>query len=109
MKFKEAAEAYEVLGNEEKRKAYDEELRYGFGGANTGSTQHSGSGSGGISEEDLFGMFFGSRGAADRAGFDFFSGSGGVRQGGEDRGVKRRAPCRLSWRLRWSRLIRAGK
>lgn len=82
MKFKEAAEAYEVLGNEEKRKAYDEELRYGFGGANTGGTQHSGSGSGGISEEDLFGMFFGSRGAADRAGFDFFSGSGGARKGG---------------------------
>lgn len=96
VKFKEAAEAYEVLGNEEKRKVYDEELRYGFGGANTGGTQHSGSGAysssswespfgsggGGISEEDLFGMFFGSRGAADRAGFDFFSGSGGARQGG---------------------------
>ncbi|MHA6533079.1 DnaJ C-terminal domain-containing protein [Paenibacillus sp. BAC0078] len=95
-RFKEAAEAYEVLGNEEKRKAYDEELRYGFGGARSGGARRGGasssaygdspfgagwsgsySSSGGISEDDLFGMFFGSRGAADRAGFDFF-GSGGA-------------------------------
>lgn len=97
VKFKEAAEAYEVLGNEEKRKVYDEELRYGFGGAGSGSsggTRRSGSassssrdasfgtGAGGIPQEDLFEMFFGSRGAADRAGFDFFSGSGGARQDG---------------------------
>lgn len=123
VKFKEAAEAYEVLGNEEKRKVYDEELRYGFGGANTGGTQHSGSGAysssswespfgsggGGISEEDLFGMFFGSRGAADRAGFDFSPAAAVRGKAGEDRGVKRRAPCRPSWRLRWSRLTRAGK
>ena len=95
-KFKQAAEAYEVLGNEEKRKAYDEELRYGAGGgsgragtwrtgASSGPGRESPFGAGrstsyssgsGIPEEDLFGMFFGSRGAADRAGFDFFSGSG---------------------------------
>lgn len=94
-KFKEAAEAYEVLGNAEKRKAYDEELRYGNGGAarsgawRTGASSGPGrespfgagwsasySSGGGIPEEDLFGMFFGSRGAADRTGFDFFSGGG---------------------------------
>ncbi len=94
-KFKEAAEAYEVLGNEEKRKAYDQELHYGFGGAASGGTRRSGASSsaygdspfgagwggsssfgGSIPDDDLFGMFFGSRGAADRAGFDFFSGSG---------------------------------
>ncbi|WP_310831056.1 DnaJ C-terminal domain-containing protein [Paenibacillus pedocola] len=95
-KFKEAAEAYEVLGNEEKRKAYDEELRYGSGrpgqpgawrtaGASSGSGRESPFGAGwsgsystagGIPEEDLFSMFFGSRGGADRSGFDFFSGSG---------------------------------
>lgn len=93
-KFKEAAEAYEVLGNDEKRKAYDEELRYGFGGARPGAaggTRRSGTasssswdasfgaGAGGIPQEDLFEMFFGSRGAAERSGFDFFSGSGGTR------------------------------
>ncbi|OKP83467.1 hypothetical protein A3844_21750 [Paenibacillus helianthi] len=97
-KFKEAAEAYEVLGNDEKRKSYDEELRYGFGGAAAGKGQRRGGASsasygetpfgtgwsgsstssgGGMEGEDLFNMFFGSRGAADRAGFDFFSGSGG--------------------------------
>lgn len=87
-KFKEAAEAYEVLGNEGKRKLYDEEQEYGaqrgrtsgasswdsnFGGGWSGAYSSAGTG---IPEEDLFGMFFGNRGSADRAGFDFFSGSG---------------------------------
>ncbi|MDF9840847.1 curved DNA-binding protein [Paenibacillus sp. PastF-1] len=99
-RFKEAAEAYEVLGNEEKRAAYDEELRFGAAGSGSaGSWRAGGPSSGwqsgwesvfgagrggaysasgsGIDEEDLFGMFFGSRGAADRAGFDFFGGFGG--------------------------------
>jgi curved DNA-binding protein len=99
-KFKEAAEAYEVLGNEEKRKLYDEELLYGaqrgraggaassgasswdsnFGGSWSGGTYSTGGS--GISEEDLFGMFFGNRGSADRAGYDFFSSSGSGRSGG---------------------------
>ncbi|WP_397386683.1 DnaJ C-terminal domain-containing protein [Paenibacillus sp. MMS20-IR301] len=99
-KFKEAAEAYEVLGNEEKREIYDEELRYGSGRAGArgprgngsasssswetpfGAGWSSGAGSGGIAEEDLFGMFFGSRGAAERSGFDFFGG-GAARQSGD--------------------------
>lgn len=100
-KFKEIAEAYEVLGNEGKRKIYDEELLYGFGrggmngNASSGASSwdsnfgggwsrgySSGSTGAGIPEEDLFGMFFGSRGAADRAGFEFFSDSGGYQSGG---------------------------
>lgn len=97
-RFKEAAEAYEVLGDEEKRKIYDEELRYGagFGGSRGergsassaswespfGAGWGSGSVSGDMGADDLFGMFFGSRGAADRAGFSFFSGSGSERPGG---------------------------
>ncbi|MEK5450831.1 DnaJ domain-containing protein [Paenibacillus sp. FSL R7-0331] len=99
-RFKEAAEAYEVLGNEEKRAAYDEELRYGaagFGsaggwradGPTTGrqagwdsafgedrGSAYSAPGSG-FGEDDLFGMFFGSRGAEGRPGFDFFGSSSG--------------------------------
>lgn len=97
-RFKEAAEAYEILGDEEKRKIYDEELRYGTFGAGRQGTRSSGGASyaswdspfgagwgsgaasgGNMPEEDIFGMFFGSRGASERAGFDFFNGS---RQGG---------------------------
>ncbi|MFD1910358.1 hypothetical protein ACFSQ7_50015 [Paenibacillus rhizoplanae] len=68
-------------------KIYDEELRYGAAAGSRGQRSHGsassaswespfGAGwssgaasSGGIPDEDLFGMFFGSRGAADRAGF----------------------------------------
>lgn len=104
-KFKEAAEAYEVLGNEEKRKLYDEELLYGAqrgrtgGGASSGASSWDSNfggnwngystGGSGISEEDLFGMFFGNRGSADRAGFDFFSSSGSGRSNGNPWGESR--------------------
>lgn len=82
-KFKEAAEAYEVLGSEEKRKVYDEEQAYSSGRGKNNGTKASGSGgspfgegwsggyssgSSGIPQEDLFGMFFGNKGAADRGG-----------------------------------------
>lgn len=80
-KFKQAAEAYEVLGNEEKRKTYDEEQRYGAGSATKARGPSSGGSpfgadwggnyswqSAGIPEEDLFGMFFGNRGASGRGG-----------------------------------------
>lgn len=106
-KFKEIAEAYEVLGNEEKRKLYDEELLYGsqrggaYGNASSGasswgsnfgsgwSRSYSTTGKSGISEEDLFGMFFGNRGSADRAGFDFFSSSGNGHTNGNPWGEAR--------------------
>ncbi|AHV95180.1 DnaJ domain-containing protein [Paenibacillus sabinae] len=84
-RFKKIAEAYETLGNEEKRKAYDEALKYGFGrgpsGGETSWEAPGGGWSGGFSfngadipDGDLFDMFFGGGGAANRAGFDFFSG-----------------------------------
>lgn len=125
-KFKEAVEAYEVLGNEDKRKLYDEELLYGAqrgrasGGAASGASswdsKFGGNGSwnggtystggSGISEEDLFGMFFGNRGSADRAGFDFSREvERGVRMA--IRGARPAVLCRRSWILPWSRLIRA--
>jgi len=101
-RFKQAAEAYEVLGHEEKRKAYDEELKYGSGRGTTGATGAGGSsfggswstsystGGSGIPEGDLFEMFFGSRGAADRAGFDFFSGTADG-AGFQESGMRREA------------------
>jgi len=54
-KFKEAAEAYEVLGNEEKRKRYDQ-----FGHAGVGSSAaggYSGDFGGGMTMEDIFSQF----------------------------------------------------
>ena len=48
-KFKEAAEAYEVLSNEEKRRRYDQFGHAGVGGASSG-----GGFGGGMSMEDIF-------------------------------------------------------
>jgi len=72
-KFKEAAEAYEVLGNEEKRKRYDQ-----FGHAGVGGSGGYGGGdfNGGMTMEDIFSQFgdifgghFGSFGGGFSAGF----------------------------------------
>ena len=66
-KFKEAAEAYDVLSNEEKRRRYDQFGHAGMGGA--------GGFGGGMSMDDIFSHFgdiFGSFG-----GFGGFSGFGG--------------------------------
>ena len=67
-KFKEAAEAYDVLSNEEKRRRYDQ---FGHAGMGAGAGGFSG---GGMSMEDIFSHFgdiFGSFG-----GFGGFSGGG---------------------------------
>jgi len=71
-KFKEAAEAYEVLSNEEKRRKYDQFGHAGVGGA-------TGQGGFGMSMEDIFSHFgdiFG-----DAFGFGGFGGFGGARTG----------------------------
>src|ERR1700694_342577 len=69
-KFKEAAEAYEVLSDQEKRAQYD---RYGHAGlSSNGRSAHSGnmedifSQFGDIFGEDIFGSFFGGGGAGAR-------------------------------------------
>ena len=51
-KFKEAAEAYEILGNEEKRKRYDQ-----FGHAGVGGNGYGGGYGGGMTMEDIFSQF----------------------------------------------------
>ena len=76
-KFKEAAEAYEVLSNPDKRARYDQ---FGFAGVDgaAGSGGFGGFGAGGMSMDDIFSMFgdiFGGRG-----GFGGFGGSGQARQ-----------------------------
>lgn len=76
-KFKEAAEAYDVLSNPEKRARYDQ---YGHAGVDGAA---GGYGAGGMSMEDIFSQFgdlFGGFG-----GFGGFSGFGGSRRGTRQR------------------------
>ena len=80
-KFKEAAEAYDVLRDPEKRQRYDQ---FGFAGMNG---QGGFGGSGGMTMDDIFSMFgdiFG--GGSFGGGFGDFSGFGGF---GGSRGGKR--------------------
>lgn len=77
--FKEAAEAYDVLGNEEKRRKYDQ-----FGHAGVGGNSGFGGG-GGFSMDDIFSQFgdvFG-----DDSVFGSFFGGGGGGRGGSRRTV----------------------
>ena len=88
-KFKEAAEAYSVLSDKQKRQQYDQ---FGFDGPNMGGG-FGGFGAGGFSMDDIFSMFgdvFGGRG-----GFGGFSGFGGG-QRAQDRGTDLRLKVRLT-------------
>lgn len=92
-KFKEAAEAYDVLHDPQKRQAYDQ---FGFDGpAGAGGFGGFGGG-GGFSMDDIFSMFgdvFGGRGG----GFGGFGGfGGGRRQATRHRGSDLRLKVRLT-------------
>ena len=74
-KFKEAAEAYEILSDEEKRRRYDQFGHQGAAGQGGGFGGFSG---GGMSMEDIFSQFgdiFGGGGGFS-GGFGGFSGGG---------------------------------
>ncbi|UXP33716.1 molecular chaperone DnaJ [Reichenbachiella agarivorans] len=75
--FKEAAEAYEVLSDPQKKQRYDQFGHAGMGGASSGG----GYGGGGMSMDDIFSQFgdiFGGGGGG--GGFESFFGGGGGRQ-----------------------------
>ncbi len=76
-KFKEAAEAYEVLGNAEKRQRYDQYGHAGVGGAAGG-----GFGGDGMTMEDIF-SHFGDIFGGGFSGFGGFGGFGGSSRGGQ--------------------------
>ena len=78
-KFKEAQEAYEVLGDEEKKSAYD---RFGHAGVDGNS---GGGGGGGAGFSDVFGDVFG----------DIFGGGGGRGRAGPARGSDLRYDLQL--------------
>lgn len=69
-KFKEAAEAYEVLSNPDKKSRYDQFGHQAFDGAG-------GFGGGGMNMEDIFSQFGDIFGGAFGGGFSGFSGFGG--------------------------------
>ena len=90
-KFKEAAEAYSVLSDKQKRQQYDQ---FGFDGPNTGGGFGGFGGGGGFSMDDIFSMFgdvFGGRG-----GFGGFGGFGG---GSSSHAQYRGSDLRLKVRL----------
>ncbi len=88
-KFKEVQESYDILLDDQKRKAYDQ---YGFAGTQAfGGSYANNGGFGGFNSgesgfEDLLGSFFGN----SFGGFDF-GGLGGRTRGGAQRGVPRGA------------------
>lgn len=80
-KFKEAAEAYEVLSNPEKKQRYDQFGHAGMGGAGGGG----GFGGGGMNMDDIFSQFGDIFGGGGGGGFESFFGGGGGRAGGRRR------------------------
>ena len=90
-KFKEAAEAYDVLSNEEKRARYDRFGHAGMGGA-AGGGGFSGFSGGGFSMEDIFEQF------GDIFGGAFGGGFGGGRSS-RSRTVNRGSDIRITVKL----------
>lgn len=90
-KFKEAAEAYEVLSNPEKRQRYDQFGHAGVGGA-AGNGAGGGFSGGGMNMEDIFSQF------GDIFGSGFGGGFGGGGGGGRrmNRGSNLRVKVKLN-------------
>jgi molecular chaperone DnaJ len=87
-KFKEAAEAYEILSNSEKRQRYNQFGHAGVGGASGGGQ----GGYGGMNMDDIFSQF----GDIFGGGFGFGGGNGGSRGG---RRVNRGSNLRVKVKL----------
>lgn len=88
-KFKEAAEAYEVLSNPEKRQRYNQFGHAGVGGASGGGGFHGG----GMNMEDIFSQF------GDIFGDSGFFGGGRSRSGGGGRRANRGTNLRIKVKL----------
>ena len=84
LNFKKAAEAYEVLGNPDKKARYDQYGHQAFEGSQ-------GFGSGGMNMEDIFSQFGDIFGSAFGGGFEGFGGGG--------RGVSKGANLRIRVKL----------
>lgn len=93
-KFKEAAEAYEVLSNPEKKQRYDQ---FGHAGAQSGFGG-GGYGGGGMNMEDIFSQFGDIFGGGGGSPFDSFFGGGGQSSRGGRR-VQRGTNLRIKVKL----------
>jgi len=89
-KFKEAAEAYGVLSDKDKRQRYDQFGMDGLNGAGGFS------GAGGMNMDDIFSMFGDIFGGHGFGGFGGFGGGGGQRQPQQYRGTDLRLKVRLT-------------
>ena len=101
-KFKEAAEAYDVLSNPEKRKRYDTYGHAGMGGASGAE-----GGFGGFSMEDIFSQFgdiFGGHFGGGFSGFGGFGGFGGF-DGNSGKKVNRGSDIRIRVKLSLSEVM----
>ncbi|MEQ9404144.1 MAG: molecular chaperone DnaJ [Cyclobacteriaceae bacterium] len=87
-KFKEAAEAYEVLSDDEKRSRYDRFGHQGVGGANGGFS------GGGMNMEDIFSQFGDIFGGGNP--FESFFGGGGGRSQRTRKGTNLRIKLKLN-------------
>ncbi len=96
-KFKEAAEAYEVLSNDEKRQRYDQYGHAGVGGAAGGGF------GGGMSMDDIFSHF----GDIFGGGFGGFGGFGGSSRGG--RRVNKGSNLRVKVKLNLSEIANGAE
>ncbi len=97
-KFKEAAEAYEVLSNDEKKRRYDQYGHAGVGGAAGG-----GFGGGGMSMDDIFSHF----GDIFGGGFGGFGGFGGSSRSG--RRVNKGSNLRVKVKLNLSEIANGAE
>ncbi len=88
-KFKEAAEAYEMLSNPEKRQRYDQ---FGHAGMNGGGF----GGGGGMNMDDIFSQFGDIFGGGGGSPFDSFFGGGGGRGRRTRKGSNLRIKLKLS-------------
>lgn len=99
-KFKEAAEAYDVLGNQEKRSRYDQFGHAGVSGAAGNGGPFGGGYSGqGMSMDDIFSMFgdiFGGHGGGFGGFGGFGGGGGGAQQQRRYRGSDLRVKVKLN-------------
>lgn len=95
-KFKEAAEAYSVLSDDEKRQRYDQFGHAGLDG--NGGFGGAGGGYGGMNMEDIFSAF-GDIFGGHAGGFSGFSGFGGFGGGGAAQQQSRGKNLRLKVRL----------